>query len=224
MTKKITAWSYSRYSYYKECPYKLKLSAIDKVKVDTPYAFIRGRKLHSLCENYLNGKIRGMPLELKPFEIELKTIKRMKATPEADLSVNKDWAPSFGTDWDNVWCRSYLDAVVLSKSKDVLAIIDYKTGRIYTEAHMKQAHLYATCAFGHYPDVQTINVEFWYFDQDETLELEFSRNDWKKMKAKWNKRVHNLLTDTKFMPNPSVLNCKYCFYNPKKGGPCKYAI
>jgi len=216
----VTAWSYSRYSQYVKCHYMLKLSAIDKAPTEPSYILDRGNRIHKLGESFVRGNITGMPDELSKFGHEFRMLRKHKAEAELDLSVDKKWGPSHGQAWDTVWCRSYLDAVV--KHKKSITVVDYKTGRIYTDAHMKQGSLYATCAFSHYPEAESVDVEFWYLDQDETLTLEFSRDEYAGLKSKWNRRTKEMLLDKKLLPNPGD-SCKFCFHNPKKGGTCKYA-
>ena len=65
--KTITAWSFSRYSTYKQCPAKLKYSAIDKLKEPPNAAMARGAAIHTLAEDYVKGKGKALPPELKLF-------------------------------------------------------------------------------------------------------------------------------------------------------------
>lgn len=96
--KKITAWSFSRYSTYKTCPYKLKLTAIDKLKEPKNQAMERGAQIHELAEQYIKGKIARLPPELKLFEAEFKRLKAQFKKKISGMVVEDNW--SFTKDWD----------------------------------------------------------------------------------------------------------------------------
>ena len=65
---KITSWSFSRYADYKNCPLKFKLKHVDKLNEPPNEAMARGAAIHTLAEEYIKGKGRTVPPELKLFE------------------------------------------------------------------------------------------------------------------------------------------------------------
>lgn len=217
MSNLVKAWSYSRLSTYKSCPRKFKYQCIDKLPGDT-WANTRGTRVHQLAESFVQGKITGMPDDLQAFSDELTHLKKLKPLVEVDLTVTKDWKPTHSMDWDGAWCRSRADVLVPEKS--IMTYIDHKTGRIYEESHEVQGKLSATCVFAHYPKVKTVNVEMWYFDQDDVRSWKYKRTDFEDLKKHWLKEIKPMMTDKKFNATPGDA-CKWCPYSTKKGGPCE---
>ena len=109
----LTAWSYSRLSVYRKCPRQFRYKFIDKLPCPDNYSSSRGSMIHAKAEQFVNGKIKGMPDELKQFNHEFREIKRLQASTELDLSVTKAWQPSFSMDWNNVWCRAFIDSGIV---------------------------------------------------------------------------------------------------------------
>lgn len=217
MGKPITAWSYSRLSVYEKCPLQFKYKFIDKLPTKPFFAAERGNILHAKAEQFVKGTIRGMPKELRSFGNELRELKRLCADTELDLSVTKDWQPSHTKDWNNVWCRAFLDASVVERKE--ATVIDYKTGKIYEEPHSDQGNLYATCTFAHYPEVKTVDVEFWYFDQEDVRTYQYSRKDFPKLVKTWENRVKPVFRENEFNKCPGH-HCRWCDFNKHNGGPC----
>ena len=65
--KQVTSWSFSRYSTYKQCPLKLKLSAIDRIREPGNEAMARGDAIHKLAEKYIKGEGRSLWPEHRVF-------------------------------------------------------------------------------------------------------------------------------------------------------------
>jgi hypothetical protein len=218
----ITAWSYSRWEVWARCPFAAKCKFIDKIP-EPPNPFMeRGNTLHKKAEHYVLGNIRGLPKELKSFGQELKELKRMMAIPEEDLAVTRAWEPTTFDDWDNVWCRGKADATL--DVDDESTVIDYKSGKIYEEKHKDQGELMATLKFCHNSKVQFIDVEFWYFDQEDVLDWHYERKDLPALIKKWEKRVIPMMRDKTFKPTPSDDACLWCNFHHKKGGPCNEGV
>jgi len=225
----ITAVSYSRWATYNKCPRMFRFAAIDKIPTPDNYASSRGSIMHAKCEQFVNGNIFGMPPELKGFAYELKELKRLQADTELDLSVSKGWGKSHGKDWNGVWCRMYLDVAVV---EDIHAdVIDYKSGKVYEDAHELQGKLYAAGTFAHFPKVKDVNVEMWYLDlkseNDDgeiirTLEWQYSRKEYPALKKYWEDQFKPMFRDTKFKPTPSNYACQWCDFKEncrkEKGG------
>jgi CRISPR/Cas system-associated exonuclease Cas4 (RecB family) len=214
----LKSWSYSRWSGYKTCPFKIKCTAIDKLKEPENYYMARGKEIHAKGEQLLKGNIRGMPPELQKFSTEFKAIKKLKASPEVDLSATREWEPSRFDDWNNVWVRAFADALVIED--DVAGCIDYKTGRYY-EGHDDQGHLYSTLTFLHNPQVEHVDVEFWYLDKGFTKSWEYDRDDLPIMVEKWEDSIAPMMNDKTFKPKPNNF-CKKCHFRNSNGGHCKY--
>lgn len=232
--KKITAWSFSRYSTYKQCPLKLKLTAIDKLKEPPNPAMARGAAIHVLAEDYIKGKGRTMPPELKLFTDLFKMLRKQykKATNgmvvEDNWSFTKDWTE---TEWDNwIHCavRIKLDCAH-HEGDDVLIVTDWKTGKYRSETnsdYIEQLELYALAALLLHPHLKEVRPRLAYLDQGivyppEDALLIFVPADIPKLKKIWEKRTKPMLNDTTFAPRPND-KCRWCFFSASKNGPCKY--
>lgn len=221
----IAQWSFSRWSVYDTCPFQARCKFIDKLpEPEKNWAADRGTILHKKAEHYVKGDIRGLPKELKIFGSEIKELKKMCATTEEDLAVTRNWSPTTYDDWNNVWCRCNADVTVDQDEEST--VIDYKTGKIYEDKHKEQGELMALLKMCHAPKIETVDVEFWYFDQDDVLNWEYSREgDFDKLKTKWEKRATKMSRDKKFIATPAKPGqpyCNWCNFGKSKGGPCKH--
>jgi len=124
-----------------------------------------------------------------------------------DLSVTKTWEPTHTKDWDGVWCRAFLDAVVVQDVE--CSIIDYKTGKIYEKDHEEQGKLYAPCAFAHFPEVEVVDVEMWYLDQEDVLTWQYTRDQFESLKKYWKKLSTPLFREKKYTPTTGD-HCRWC--------------
>ncbi len=227
--KFISQWSYSRYAAHQQCPFKIKCKYIDKLPDPTGYAAQRGLVAHAKAESFVQGNIRGMPKELLNFSSEFRSIKNLYANDknaflvftEFDSSVastNKGWKKSKSGDHRRVWCRGFIDLLVLELY--TATVVDYKTGKIY-EAHADQGELYAIQSMVHFPQIKIVDVEFWYLDENKTQQWSYKRRDLKKLQKKWEKKIAPLLIDTEFEPTPGYY-CKWCNFSRDKNGPCTF--
>lgn len=220
----VKAWSYSRWSNYRKCPFMFKCKSIDKLPEPESPALLKGNILDKMAESYLRGNIVGMPKELKPFAAELRELKRMMATPKHDLSVLRNWSPTHTKDWHNVWCRYEADITLVVDSEG--SLIDNKTGKKYDD-HEEQGKLGAVCLMCHEPEVEVVDVEFWYYNippgdnHDNVSRWQYDRGQLPKLKKYYEKEVAPMFRDTKFKPNPGD-TCMWCNFKKSKGGPCKY--
>lgn len=208
-TNTITAWSYSRLGVYEKCPKQFEFKFIKKIPGEEKnWAADRGTLLHAKAEQVVNGNIIGVPKELRNFAAPLKELKRLCAHTEMDLSVDKAWNTSHTKDWNNVWCRGFADVVV--DQEEEVSVIDHKTGKIY-DTHEDQGKLYATLAFCHFPNAQVVDVEFWYFDQDDVGTWQYEITQLNSLKAYWNKRAGKMFRAKKF-PASIGNHCRWCDY------------
>jgi hypothetical protein len=235
----LTAWSFSRYSTYKQCPLKVKLTAIDKHKEPGNKAMERGNQIHNLAEAYIKGTIKALPPELKLFKDEFKKLKTMfKKDPES-MVVEDQW--SFTSLWDRTgwfdkdcWARIKLDcAYHISPTR--LKITDWKTGKFREESnqdYLEQLELYALSAMLLHPHIEYVEPRLVYLDLGIEFPgvgqaaLQYTRKDIPKLKKIWEKRVQPMLSDTVFPPRPND-KCRWCHFGQsgvKNGGPgvCKY--
>lgn len=216
----ITAWSYSRWSDYEQCPLKAKLKYIDKIKELGSPAMERGSMIHTLAENFVKGPARAaVPAELKPFAKEFRELRKIKATAEDSWAFTKTWEPTGWFDY-NAWCRVKMD--VFYMKGDTLVVIDHKTGKP-REGNEDQLSLYAVAGFAHEPTAKRVSAELWYLDAGERKPLEYTREQFDQLKYDWVQKVKPMLNDTRFAPCPGN-HCRWCYFrkNGPNGGPCVY--
>lgn len=235
----ITAWSFSRYSTYKQCPLKAKLAYIDKITEPPNDAMARGSRIHDDAEAYIKGKLPKMPIELKKFA---KLFRRLKKQYQCIISgmvvedtwaFTKDWDQTTWNDWIRCWVRIKLDCAEQTDG-DTLVIRDWKTGKFreeMNEDYVEQLELYALAAFLIYQHIKTVRPILVYLDLgieyppagDDSLV--FTREDLPALKTKWEKRVAPMLADKSFAPRPNN-KCHWCFYRAANkangGGQCKF--
>lgn len=237
--KKITSWSFSRYSDYRQCPLKAKLKHLDKIQEPPNDAMARGAAVHKLAEDYIKGKVLKLDPALKSFEETFKEQRKLFKKRTAGVVVEDDWA--FTASWDRTQWNDWVNCVVRIKldnadnaDPDVLIIRDWKTGKFreqQNEEYVEQLELYALAGLLLHPHVKEVVPWLVYVDQGTIYPpaeqpLVFTQDDVPRLKALWAKRTKAMLSDTRFAPKPND-RCRWCFYGQAgkaKGGPglCKF--
>jgi len=237
-TKTITSWSYSRYSDYKQCPFKAKLKHVDKLKEPPNEAMARGAQIHNLAEDYLKGKIKTLPKELKAFADEFKKLRKQYKKSingmvvEDNWAFTKTWDETQWNNWTHCWVRIKLDCA--HHEDDITLIItDWKTGKYredQNDDYLEQLELYALAAFLLHDHIEIVKPRLVYLDVNTIypppeVTIEFTRKDIPALKKKWEKRVKPMLTDTIFAPKPNRF-CNWCHFRKANaangGGQCKF--
>jgi hypothetical protein len=161
----------------------------------------------------------------------MRAIRKLNADPEGTFAFTKTWGITSPTNWANCWLRIKIDALVYDRA--IIAgyggtdgtIIDFKTGRPYPDTK-DQSELYAVGAFQSFPELESIDAEFWYLDSGEVVDYHYTRDEFKKLKRTWATRGRTLLAARQFPPTTNVYNCKYCPFRSDvklgngKPGPC----
>lgn len=233
---KITAWSFSRHSTYQQCPLKLKLGAIDRIKEPGNQAMDRGNAIHKLAEQYIKGLLTRLPAELKLFEPTFKNLKALfkkraqAMAVEDNWSFTKTWEPCAWDDWDNCWVRIKLDCAHM-EGPDILVVTDWKTGKYDARRHeeyLEQLELYALAALILHTHVKEVRPRLAYLDLGTVYPespLIYTHKDVDRLKKLWEKRVKAMMSDVKFAPRPND-KCKWCHYRAGNkadgGGQCKF--
>jgi RecB family exonuclease len=217
---KLTAWSYSRLKTWRQCPFKLKCSAIDRIKeLESPQQ-LEGQRVHKLSEDYLLGREKKLPKELESFGEDYKALRQcgnglrveFPLTFRADLSL-ADW---FAKD---AWLRVRFDALVLNDDGTCVAI-DLKTGRKRPEDR-EQLSLYAYALFTAFANMQTVQTELWYVPGGEVVADSFERKDYARYKAFWEGEGAKVLAEREWLATPNGL-CAYCHHRKSNGGVCQF--
>jgi len=212
--------SYSRWSVFNNCPFQYDCKFNKKIPEEQRYFSERGNIIHAKAEHFVKGNITGMPDELSKFSSDFRSLRNCGAKTEIDVAINKDWNPSFGTDWDNVWVRAKVDALGFLSEKEAV-VVDYKTGKVY-DSHKGQGELYAPLVLAHYPKIKIMHVEFWYLDSGEYSEVTYLPKKLKDLKMQWTDRFKKQEAAKKFKATPSTKACQWCSFRKSKGGVCKY--
>lgn len=233
----VTAWSYSRYGDYAQCPLKFKLKHIDRVPDEASPAMARGNAIHKMAEDFvgLRGDVVGtggkrvpgpVPPELKNFAASFLELQTMNTFVEQTWGFKRDWSWTGRSGWfgEDVWLRAKVDVGVLYDDNSA-EVIDHKTGKKY-ETNEDQIELFASTAFMRFPNVEHVTARLWYLDiedpkQNEVIK-EYDRKDFERIKRDWEKRIKPMFADRKFPARPSQ-RCGWCAYSARKGGNhCKY--
>lgn len=238
-TDRIKTWSYSRLVDFEQCKLRAKLKYIDRIpepvrplpRGKTEHANDRGTRIHEAAEAFVRGDVEHLIPELDKFSTEFHELrdkyKQGMVSLEGEWAVNEDWEP---VAWNSnaAWARIKLDAFVrLSPTHAV--VIDYKTGKKFGNEikHAEQTQLYQLAAFLRYPELETIDVELWYTDQDDLTHMKYSRAQGIRFFKNFNQRGIAMTTADSFPPNPNVFSCKWCPYsshNPHGTGDCDKGV
>jgi hypothetical protein len=222
----IKSWSYSRLTDFEKCKYLAKLKYIDKVpeperplpEGKTEHANDRGTRIHEAAELFVKGGVELIP-ELEGFRDRLLWLREeySKGTVslEGEWAMTREWSP---TAWgsSDAWLRLKLDAFVNNGDGSGI-VIDYKTGRrVGNEVkHTEQGQIYQLVCFMRYPELESLDVEFWYTDlkEDNVDRKTYTRAQGMQYIEKFNKRGITITECLDFPPNPNRFSCKWCPYN-----------
>ena len=203
----IPAWSYSTLKTYEGCPYRLYINKVKKIQEDYGEAAARGTLIHEEAEAYVKAELAELPDSLKKFSSQFSLLRDQYA--ESNVELEGEWG--FTIDWEpcgwmdrNVWARVKLDAIL--------------------HAHSQQGLVYAIATFFRYPELESLNTEFWYLDHGGTLEKVYTRAEAMMFMPKLQERALDLTTATRFRPNPSQYNCKWCSYGKGEHPVCEWSF
>jgi CRISPR/Cas system-associated exonuclease Cas4 (RecB family) len=234
MSNGVTAWSYSRFSDYQQCPLKFKLKHIDKIKEPGSPAMQRGSDIHKQGENYLLSKGKAkVPEAYVHFASEMKQLKTLDPLVEQQWGFTKAWQPATSSGRDqhgwfahDTYLRIVTDVSVVYDD-NTADIIDFKTGKMYG-TNQDQMDLFSTGPFMKFPNLELVTTRLWYLDIPDpandgsnTVVQEFTRDDFERIKKEWDKRIRPMFMDKKFPPKPNP-KCRWCHFRKENGGPCKY--
>jgi RecB family exonuclease len=222
----IKAWSHSRLGVFEQCPLRAKLAYIDRIPEPprplppgkSEHANDRGTRVHDAGELFVKSK-QNMELipELRAFKPEFQALRELyrqgKVSTEGEWGYDRDWNPIAWAD-PKVWLRMKLDAMV-KISKTHAVVIDYKTGKKFGNEvkHGEQGQLYQLGTFLRYPELQVIDVEFWYTDQDEITHMQYRREQGLRFFRNFDTRGKAVTTATDFPAKPNIMACRWCPYN-----------
>ena len=217
-------WSFSRWDVWRKCRARYEFQYLQKLPQPPSIHLERGIDVHEKGEGYLDNTIKRLPVAYKEFGDEMRAIKKLVATAEGNYAFTKSWNPCEPTDWTHAWLRVKIDAEVLALP--TLTQIDFKTGKPYPTT-ADQSELYAVTGFLRYPQVETIEDEFWYLDSGEVVKYIYARTEYRELKKKWAARGREVVATRQVPPTNNAYNCKYCPFASNKTlgngekGPCE---
>jgi hypothetical protein len=221
----VTAWSYSRWADYDQCPAKFKYKHLDRLPAPGSAAMARGNEIHKVAENYVKGKTNKVPPELKNFSAKFQQLRGLDAMVEQEWGFKKDFVYTGRKGWfgDDVWFRAKADVFIVYEDKTG-DLIDHKTGKKY-ETNKDQVELFTLAGFRRLPELTHITTRLWYLDIEDEDEqeviAEYTAHDAALIQRDWNKKVIPMFSDRKFAPKPNN-KCGWCDFSARKGGPCKF--
>jgi len=224
----VPAWSYSALKTFESCAYRTYISKVKRVQEDYGPAAARGTRIHDEAEQYVRHQTADLPDALKKFQQQFKELRELfaeaKVETEGEWGFTLNWEP---TGWlaPDTWARIKLDALV-HESETSARVIDYKTGKQMGNeiAHSQQALIYAIGTFFMYPDLEILNTEMWYLDHGTTMEQTYTRDEAMIFMPKLHERAVTMTTATKFPPNPSNYNCRWCSFGKGQEPHCEWGI
>lgn len=184
---KYAPYSFSKISIFFDCPKKFEFAYINKIEKDDTYIdpiyFRRGRFLHAYIADRLNG---GDGTKLKNYNVSVD--EKMKLTDMADDTLNHEYIMlTYDFDINSIETYISLDKnLEPTRSKienaiggyvDYFAIkdtfgtvIDWKSGKARKCPDFSQLELYAIWLFQKYPDLDELDLVFFYVEHN-TLEF-----------------------------------------------------
>lgn len=211
-------WGYSKLETFEKCPQKFKFQFMDKLPQPGSPAMERGSKMHENIESYLNGWVPSLIPECQSFQQAIAGLKDGKFQAEQAIGLDKDWHKL--PDWFHMstWLRAKADAMYLQGN--VLIVVDFKSGK-YRIPSTDQVELYAIVGGALYPEVEQVTAEYWYLDTGEVYSKDYTQDELKALRKKFEARVVPMYTNETWNPQPST-ECRWCPYSKTKGGKCQY--
>lgn len=237
-------WSFSQWESYDSCPAKWKFKNVLKLPSLPPGpAAARGLDLHDRVEKAILGEISFTDLTTadpnvrfggKPQAVVapkyLEVIQAFRDHPNGDRYAEKKLAfdaefyccspqSSFAA------CIAVLDAAKYTRprytDKGVLDIGEWKSGSP-KDSHKQQRELYALFGLRTWL-ANEVRVTTYYLEHDDVppQRLVVSDTATEKLKAIWIQRSEQMANDQLCAPRPGM-QCNWCDYAKKKGGPCQF--
>ncbi len=218
MTKFVQPWGWSKLDVFRTCKAKFSYQFIDKRPEPGNAAMERGSKMHEDIEAFLQGWITELPPNLEDWKARLMTLKGQNFTAEQAVGISKDWLVLPNWFDDRTWLRAKMDAKVLHDK--VLDVIDFKSGK-YRIPSEDQVELYAIVGQAMHPEVDAVNAEFWFIDQDDFYSKTYTKDQLLALRKKYENEAAKIYNTEVWSESPSR-DCKWCTYSKSKGGPCRF--
>lgn len=225
--KKVTAWSYSRYAAYANCPLQFAEKFLTGWKDPGSPAMDRGNDIHKASAAFVSNVADTLPREAMQNPVVLQTMQEIRSVPTDKKQVEQQWGYTsdfkatgwFGAD---TWFRSVLDAGVMYDDL-TYELVDWKTGKRYG-SNDEQMETQALAVMGRFAPVKHVTTRLVYIDEAGSNPFEFAEfpaTHKEKLAAKWRNKVSPMFNDTVFAPRPND-KCRFCHFSRDKGGKCAF--
>lgn len=226
----VSAWSISTLEKFEQCAYQIYISKVKKIKEEQGEAAARGEQVHLAAQQYVEGTREDLIPELKKYADKIEQLKIEYA--KGNVENEGEWG--FTIDWQktgwispDVWARVKLD-VYVRVDEHSARVIDYKTGKKFGNEtkHGQQGLLYAIAAFMRDPNLQFVDVEFWYTDQklEDATKKSYTREQALMFHPGFHNRGVKMTTEKDFEPNPSKMNCLWCAFKKGEHPECRWGV
>lgn len=222
-------WSYSRISCFKDCKRKYHFRYVEKIRGTTSTAMERGNRIHAMCEQYVKGiggeaalkqslACEGIKTGGVLFDWLTALRKRVDGTdtevvPELALHVSSNWCVTEKYSPEH-WGTAILDVFQAVGDGANFVVTDWKTGKVYPEAHEFQALLYALTVYKVFGKIPL--VRFVYVDANEDHEYPakdgmFSVKDMEDAEFLLRSILADMAEEAEFAPEKGK-SCFFCDY------------
>jgi hypothetical protein len=229
---KFNPYSHSKLDVWRGCPYKFKLTYIDKIKIEKggTLALFRGSYFHHYIETKSND-FKTNEIFTEKHKQECDSI--LETFLESDvakkyLSKNGNFEEKFSFNSKlelleykdkSSWLKGSIDYYFVEG--DVLTIVDWKSGKVPWETSDNQTKVYAIYGFLKFPEVQEVKANFVYIEHCLEKSFTYKREDLKKLLKELFDTTRFAENDSTFIKRPTVL-CDYCDF--KTFGHCDGTI
>lgn len=239
MSNKSFRWSFSQWETYDACPAKWKYRSVLKLPgLPAGPAAERGTQIHGTIEDYICMRVNTVHAAVH--EKYLQIFNTFRDHPngerycELSFAVNPEWThylPTLASGQGGV--RMVLDAVRVGdgfkgpfsarKTPLVVDIGEWKSGKP-KETHGDQRKLYVLGAMLRWPHADEYIATTHYVENtapSQRLKVKNTAENKEKLVTLWDKRILTMQRDQICAPRPGM-QCNWCDYAKKKGGPCVF--
>lgn len=223
---KYAPYSFSKINTFYDCPKRFDFTYINKIPQDKdftdPSYFVRGRFIHKYIADRLKGK-DGMLDGFSDIDIDDK----LNLIDSAEETLSNEYVSiSYDFDVNGVERPVYLNHDMKPSKKagcamlgyidyfavhqDFGMIIDWKSGKYRDNPFYDQLELYGIWLMEKYPDVNEVDLVFYYVEHDKFSVKTVTRDDVDTFKKNLIANIDVIEIEEEFAPKPSKSKCLHC--------------
>jgi hypothetical protein len=227
---KYAPYSFSKIQTFFDCQKKFEFTYVNKIDIDRDYEdpsyFKRGRFLHAYIANRLNG---GDGSKLRQYDVESDV--KMDLVDCADQTLEHELI-SFTYDFETNMVESYISldknlCPTKVKEKSALGgyidyyavqddygmLVDWKTGKSHSDPNYSQLELYAIWTFQKFPQIQEIDLVFFYVEHNKFALKTITPDDVEDLKLELMSKIDIIENTDEFQINETKQCLKCPFFN-----------